>query len=997
MKLSRGNIVKNWQTFRIYFVICGICAAFLFLRGAIVDAEHLPIKNYTVADNLAHSRIMKIFQDAKGFLWVATGEGLSRFDGYEFTNYGRSEGLGNDFVNDVIADRDGHLWAATNGGGVSRLLDKPIESAKLPANQRFITFSVADGGEKNSANWVNRIVFDAENRLWCVTDAGLFRAKNLEVADNDFELVISGTQPTVQNAAFSDSGGRLWFGVNQRVVSVADGQTTIYEFSSDVVQFVEIERGRVLAATVEGVYEFVEAEKTWRELEFKISANEQIQTMATAADGGLWIGTNRTLIYWRDGRQKFYNNRNGLIGSNIFALTADRENNLWVGTLLGLSKLTATNFAGYTSADGLPTSDVYRVASDNKGNIYAQVGCSPYKLVKISEQTTEIIQTSEYSTLDCRVNKLFQDRFGRFWFFTKSGLEISDAPKLDLAKGRVLNFPDGKPITNYRALYDDANGKIWLVSGGDLYAANVKSDMFPRFELVARNVPTDFILRDSSGILWLADRDNLRRLREGKIEPITKIDNLNVIHPRCLFEDSRGRVWVGTRSDGAVYTDAPQAENVSFKNFTTADGLTSDTVWTIAEDNQKAIYFGTGRGVDRLDAAGKMRHLTADEGVIGSVINHLFKDQKGNIWAAANEGLSRINPSGLRENLQPPPIFITRVLVAGEQLPLDETGVSDFADGDLAANQNNVAIRFVGLSFGGEHALHYEYRLEGVDAEWTRAGEQREVNYANLGAGKYRFAVRAVNAAGVASETPATFEFQILRPIWQRTWFLVLTIVFLALASVAFYRYRLNKLLEIERTRTRIASDLHDDIGTNLSKISLLSEIVNMQLASQNIESNRLLNSIAEISRESVGSMSDIVWAINPKRDSVSELVRRMRLHVEEIFLDKDVRVIFNAPDDASNKLSMNARREIFLIFKESVNNAVRHSDCAKIEIDFRLEGGIIYLRVADDGKGFDISNETDGNGLENMQNRAEKNGGKFEIESEKSGGTILKISFPQN
>lgn len=170
-----------------------------------------------------------------------------------------------------------------------------------------------------------------------------------------------------------------------------------------------------------------------------------------------------------------------------------------------------------------------------------------------------------------------------------------------------------------------------------------------------------------------------------------------------------------------------------------------------------------------------------------------------------------------------------------------------------------------------------------------------------------------------------------------------------------------------------------------------------MQLADRDTESYRLLNTIAETSRESVGSMSDIVWAINPKRDSILELVRRMRLHVEEMFLDKEVRVLFNAPnDDKQVKISMNTRRELFLIFKEAVNNAVRHSDCKQIEIDFRLENGALFLQIKDDGSGFDISTKTDGNGLENMRSRAAKNGGNCSIESISKRGTTVKVRFPQ-
>ncbi len=220
----------------------------------------------------------------------------------------------------------------------------------------------------------------------------------------------------------------------------------------------------------------------------------------------------------------------------------------------------------------------------------------------------------------------------------------------------------------------------------------------------------------------------------------------------------------------------------------------------------------------------------------------------------------------------------------------------------------------------------------------------------------------------------------------------------------AFYRYRLNKLLEIERTRTRIATDLHDDIGANLSKISLLSDIVNMKMPAADgddngsAESRRMLTTIAEVSRSSVDAMRDIVWAINPHRDSVLEMTRRMRQYAEEIFVNKGVRVEFNAPDEdggESIKLSMDVRRELFLIFKEAVNNAARHSECSRVEIDFHVEGGGgIFLQIADDGRGFDFPREFDGNGLSNMKSRAEKISGRFEIESELGNGTTIKVKI---
>ena len=219
----------------------------------------------------------------------------------------------------------------------------------------------------------------------------------------------------------------------------------------------------------------------------------------------------------------------------------------------------------------------------------------------------------------------------------------------------------------------------------------------------------------------------------------------------------------------------------------------------------------------------------------------------------------------------------------------------------------------------------------------------------------------------------------------------------MAAAIYIFYRNRLNKLLEIERTRTRISTDLHDDIGSNLSKISLLSEIVNLKLANDDKENNRLLESIARISRQSVSSMSDIIWTIKPDHDSLSELTRRMRRHAEELFAENGVEVDFKAPDENETaKFTMDTRRDFYLIFKEALNNVAKHSNCQRIEIDFRLSNKMIILQVADDGRGFDSSDSFLGNGLANMKRRAEKKGGTFTIESSKNNGTIICVQLPR-
>jgi signal transduction histidine kinase len=216
------------------------------------------------------------------------------------------------------------------------------------------------------------------------------------------------------------------------------------------------------------------------------------------------------------------------------------------------------------------------------------------------------------------------------------------------------------------------------------------------------------------------------------------------------------------------------------------------------------------------------------------------------------------------------------------------------------------------------------------------------------------------------------------------------------MAAYALYRYRVSRLVELERVRTRIAADLHDDIGANLTKIGILSEVVRQQMNNQDKRMADPISSIARISRESVASMSDIVWAINPRRDSLRDLTRRMREFAGEIFANRDVEFDLRAPaSDSYLKLGADVRRTVFLIFKEAVNNIVRHSDCNRADIELGVEGSLLVVTVSDDGKGFDTTQEREGIGLISMRNRAASMGGEVEIVSRKPSGTRVTLRLP--
>jgi signal transduction histidine kinase len=363
-----------------------------------------------------------------------------------------------------------------------------------------------------------------------------------------------------------------------------------------------------------------------------------------------------------------------------------------------------------------------------------------------------------------------------------------------------------------------------------------------------------------------------------------------------------------------------------------------------------------------------------------------FRDRHGAIWFGGDHGLLRIEPQ--KDLSNDPIVLVHSIRVNGHSQPISDLGDVEPTALSLSPSERQLLVEFGGF----RHDLLYQTRLSGIDHDWTPPSSERSVHYLSLAPGSYELLIRAVTPEGGSSSRPARVRLRIALPLLQRPWFLGLAALAVAAAVYSLYRYRVARILEVAEMRTRIATDLHDDIGANLTKIAILTEVARQRLRNED-EDGGPLASVARIARESVSSMSDIVWAINPNRDSLLDVVRRMRRHAEEVFAAGNVSLAFSAPEKVGNlRVGVNVRRDLFLIFKEAVNNAARHSRCSRVEIDLRAEGSWLELRVADNGEGFDPAVESEGQGRASMRRRAERVGGAIEIESRPGSGTTIRL-----
>ena len=415
-------------------------------------------------------------------------------------------------------------------------------------------------------------------------------------------------------------------------------------------------------------------------------------------------------------------------------------------------------------------------------------------------------------------------------------------------------------------------------------------------------------------------------------------------------------------------------------------------IQAITEDPWGRIYIGTGDVVDRLDpATGRVRRYTAADGLSPGEVQTALRGRDGVLWFGTAQGVSSLIPT--EDSLQaPPPVRVLGVHTGGRPHPVDLTGQVEIHLPNVEANQNQLQVDYVGLSFIPGDVLRYQRRLVEAEREWSQPTTERSVTYARLAPGSYQFLVRAVGSDGIASSSAAAVRFRILPPLWMRWWFVSLSAAAAGSLLYGMHRYRVGQLLAVERLRSRLASDLHDEIGSGLSQIAILSEVAKKRLAGDRSEAAGPLDRVAEISRELLDSTNDIVWAIN--RDRVADLTGRMRKYATEMFSAGEIELEFETADVREDrKIDFETRRHIYLIFREGIRNVVRHSSCRHVAIHVSCNDGLFSMRVSDDGGGFDPARTHAGQGLVSMRERARSLGGQIEWKSD--NGTVVTLSVP--
>ena len=1021
--------------------LAAVLSGLALLGTVALTAEQLPVRLYDIHDGLAGDSITRILQDSRGYLWFATADGVSRFDGERFWSYGLAEGLPHARVHTVLETKDGVYWAGTQGG-LAR-----YDSSRLSAGKSFAPVPL--GGMQGP---VYSLYEDRAGRLWVGGDGALaiLRRRAGDPVARRVGLDALAASPGRVAAITQTPDGCVWVGTEQGLLRILpDGRSVSYpvlpHHGSDRVQDIAVDaKGRLWIAHFLGALVFWpepadslppgpglsligRAHQAENALETETGpvrlprAPGEVWALAPAATTGLyaihmakdgvWLATSRGLKKWDGHRLESWGVENGLSEKTLTAVAEDKDGNLWVGTQSRGALRVAQAHVGFTSftpADGLVDVPVTSLFEGRDGALYVQSG-DPFE----GRVFLQRFEDDRFTSVPPRMpdpiylgwgqqQTALQDRSGQWWLATGQGLMRYPAsagfPDLATTPPRVFTRRDGLASDLVVRLYEDRQGDLWVGTARGLSRWQRTTDTFQSYgpaDGLPAGAPSAFA-EDQAGQLWIGFADaGLARWHRGRFESFGAAQGVPKGAIQSLYVDRGGRLWLALQDGGIAHVDGPAAAVLEFIPYTTRDGLASDDVRCIVEDDWGRLYLGSRKGVDRLDPGrNRVDHFTAADGLVSNVIDVALRDRHGALWFGSRHGLSQLVP--VRRSPPPAPdAWITAVSVDGKSQEVSELGVLEAPELEIDSGQGRLEIEFLAVNFTPGEELRYQHKLEGVDSDWSAPTPVRSFPH-HLSPGKLRFLVRAVTRDGLVSREPAALSLVVHPSLWRRLWVRALAAVLLAAAGAGLYRYRVAHLLEIERMRTGIATDLHDDLGSSLSRISILSEVARRRVE-RDKESARLLQEIGESAREMISALNESIWSIDPRRDNLRSLATHLRRFAGDLLEGRGIAWQLRAPQDGELvRLSPVERRQLFLIAKEALNNAARHSGAGCVFIDLALTGRRLTLEIRDDGRGFEPGAQGDGrNGLRSMQARASKLGARLRIDSAPGRGTRLFLEAP--
>jgi signal transduction histidine kinase/ligand-binding sensor domain-containing protein len=968
-------------------------------------------------EGLPDNTVVGIEQLPDGFLLVATQTGLVRFDGLQFRPYAAAAGDSADLIQGLLMDRRGNLWLAKERGAVVCVDPQGRATTVVAPN-------------KDRSNRVTRMLLeDAAGAVWVSYLGGvLLRIEDGQALTFTEQDGLPGGS-TCQLAL--DRDGQLWFSQGEWLGVLREGKFRLLEKMTP--QRISGARGGgIWACKGNRLFTYREGGAVV-EVAMLPRTDPEISPTLLCEDraGDVWVGTRGTDLFRVDGKSGSF--ERVPMQQEILSFKEDREGNLWVGTRGGGLAQLKPRFAELRSIDpAFPLGGVRSVCQDRSGTLWA-VGQNGW--VSRNPGTGWQTLTTEDGWSVSYAQCVVADPQGGVWIGTQyRGLHRWHSGALVTS----LTTDQGLAANCVSALLASPSGELWLAArwpDAQRHALQCRqAERLRTFELPAASGGITALALDAAGDCWAATASGLLlRVHAGVLTDETHrtLAEPRPIRSLCAMPD--GSLWIGYGGAGLG-----RLKDGHFSHCRMDQGLHDDYLSNMIPDGRGRLWFAGNRGIFSVReteavelAEGRIARVRSvaygqTEGLSRLQASHgtwpgTLRANDGRLWFAMESGLAVVNVPDFKDNPQAPPVVLERVTANGK------TVAAYAADGSLsdspvaapldlrreavhlrlAPGQRQVEFVFTALSFTMPESINFKYRLHGLDQDWVDAGTRRIASYPLLPPGDYRFQVCACNRDGVWNETGVSLALTAEAFWWERTWFRVLG----SLAAIGLLgggillgvrrRHRrqiehLELLQATERERTRIAQDLHDDLGAGLTQISLNSAMARNPVVTPAV-ADGLLQEIDERSRDLVIALDEIVWAVNPRNDSVPSLARYFCQFAQHYLLAGGItcllEVAVKLPDAP---VGSEQRHHLFLAFKEALHNILQHSGANQAQLEIASDAQILAVTLSDNGRGFVAGPKPEGaDGLGNMRTRLARLGGSCVVTSAPDCGTTVAFRLP--
>ncbi len=992
---------------------------FLFISQIVIaqgGLNDLSFQYLTINNGLSQNTVLAIVQDSSGYIWFGTRDGLNRYDGYKFKQYYTDILDTNSLTSNEISAMDvapnGVIWIGTNYG-LNSFNPKSGEFKRYFHDPSNIN-SIAD-------NSINVITHNSKGEIFIGTENGLSIITNNKKIET---YCIDGEEELKENQIISsivvDEEENIWIG-GLHYFSKYNRRLNKFE-KIDLIPEKELEKKPIVVqglvfdnsdelwiATGYGLIKYnIKTEKIIRNIYPKVRfdplVREYLRNIYKDSNGNIWFAEWSGLRIFDKSSDEFISytksKEKGLLNSSaINAILEDKSGVIWIGTSFGGVNYfdpTKKKFNTLNQTTGLSNNIISSIAEDDSGNIWiGTIGGGINKLDK-NNNVVEVI-TAENSKLKNNLIRIIKISGNDLWV----GDWGNNLTNYSLSTGemKITNLADlGYSIHPSNTIKDievDNNDNLWIATsrnGVFKFPANGEVEIYSQKSsngLVSNKVQEIFFDRNNG--MWIITEKGLSQYSEDKntFEYLDfkekSIANANIF---SIFVDDENTFWCGTNGSGLLKINVTKKE---FINYRATENIPNNVVYGILPDVTGNLWLSTNNGLAKFNPETEMStHFNVDDGLQSNEFNDnaFLRTSDGKLIFGGIEGLNIISSNEINKNEYIPPIVITNVYflnsLANEEdyfRIIDSTII-------LKYNETDITIEFAALNYSQPNKNKYAYKLEPSNENWINLENRRTITFTNLNHGEYRLKIKGSNNDGVWNEKGIELNIVVLPPFWLSWWFSTFVVLFIVgIISLIIY-LKMRALIKVERLRTKIASDLHDDVGASLTKISMNASLLNYETEPSGIQ--KRVKSLNRLSQEVISMMSDIVWSIDARNDTMQDLIDRMKNITFNLVDEKDIDVNFISDCTINNqKLKINIRQNIYLIFKEAFHNAVKYSNSKKIDISITASKHGFKFVLVDYGIGLKSKNNKHNNGLRNMKMRAERINGEFSLINE-NGLTVL-------